>query len=486
MNDICAIVLAAGAGTRLKSKKPKVAHEILGKPLVNWVVDSAKDAGISKIVVVVGHASDQVVPLIEGECEIAYQNEQLGTAHAVQCAMQSDAMRDFEGSVVVLSGDCPLISSKTISNLAEFQNGENAGAVVLTMMLDNPFGYGRIIREGFMLDESPSKTSIVERIVEQKDASDVEAAVCECNSGFYCFDAKALVDALDKIDSDNAQGEFYLTDVMEVMRGDGLMTLALEAANADECLGVNSRVQLAEATRIKQLQINEALMMSGVTMISPDSVWVSPDAKISQDVVIYPNVALMGDTVIDEDSEILPNTYLLNTKVGRNCKIGPNARLHDTTVGNNCEVDETIAYEAALDDYATTGPRAYLRPGAHLCEHAKAGTHVEIKKSTVGKGSKVPHLSYIGDTTIGENVNLGAGSITCNYDGANKHATTIGDDTFVGSDTMMVAPVNIGKNVVVGAGSVITKDIPDNALAVARAREKIYEDWSLTNKKTKK
>lgn len=485
MNDVCAIVLAAGAGTRLKSKKPKVAHEILGKPLINWVVDSAREAGISKIVVVVGHASDQVVPLIEGECEIAYQDEQLGTAHAVQCAMRSDAMRGFEGSVIVLSGDCPLISSNTISSLAGFQAAENAGAVVLTMMLDDPFGYGRIIREGFSIG-APSESSIVERIVEQKDANDVEAAVCECNSGFYCFDAKSLANALEKIDSNNAQGEFYLTDVMEVMRAEGLMTLALEATDSDECLGVNSRVQLAEATRVKQLQINESLMMGGVTMISPDSVWVSPDVKIYQDVVIYPNVTLMGDTIIEEYSEILPNTYLLNTKVGRSCQIGPNSRLHDTMVGNNCAVDETIAYEATLDDHATTGPRAYLRPGAHLCEHAKAGTHVEIKKSTVGKGSKVPHLSYIGDTTIGENVNLGAGSITCNYDGANKHATTIGDDTFVGSDTMMVAPVNIGKNVVVGAGSVITKDIPDNALAVARAREKIYDDWSLKNKKTKK
>lgn len=485
MNDVCAIVLAAGAGTRLKSKKPKVTHEILGKPLINWVVDSAKSAGITKIVAVVGHASDQVIPLIEGECAIAYQKEQLGTAHAVQCAMKSDAMRDFEGSVVVLSGDCPLISSETISDLAEFRTAKGAGAVVLTMTLDDPFGYGRIIREG-VFETGAQTSAIVERIVEQKDASAEEAAVRECNSGFYCFDAKGLSDALEKIDSNNAQGEFYLTDVMEIMRREGLLTLALEASNADECLGVNSRVQLAEATRVKQLQINDALMMSGVTMISPDAVWVSPDVKVSPDVVIYPNVTLMGKTEIGEDTTVLPNTYLLNTKVGTACKVGPNTRLHDTVVGNNCTVDETIAYEAALDDFATTGPRAYLRPGAHLCEHAKAGTHVEIKKSTVGKGSKVPHLSYIGDTTIGDNVNIGAGSITCNYDGANKHATAIGDDTFVGSDTMMVAPVNIGKNVVVGAGSVITKDIPDNALAVARAREKIYDDWSLTKKKTKK
>lgn len=483
MKDVCAIVLAAGAGTRLKSKKPKVAHEILGKPLINWVVDSAKNAGIEKIVAVVGHGSDQVVPLIEGQCEIAYQREQLGTAHAVQCAMESDAMQGFEGSVVVLSGDCPLISSNTISELCELRSSEDAGAVVLTMTLEEPFGYGRIVREGLFSSDGTDVTSIVERIVEQKDATDEEAAICECNSGFYCFDAAPLAHSLSQIDSDNAQGEFYLTDVLEVMRAEGLSTLALEASDPDECLGVNSRIQLAQATKVKQLQINEALMSDGVTMISPELAWISPDVKIDRDVVIHPNVTLMGNVEIGEDSEILCNTELVDSKVGKDSKIGPNTRLTDTQVGDHCVIDETISYEARIDDHATTGPRAYLRPGAHLCEGAKAGTHVEIKKSTVGKGSKVPHLSYVGDTTIGTNVNLGAGTITCNYDGANKHATTIGDDTFVGSDTMLVAPVNIGRNVVVGAGSVITKDIPDDSLAVARAREKIYDDWSLSHKK---
>lgn len=483
MADVCAIVLAAGAGTRLKSKKPKVAHDILGKPLVNWVIDSAKGAGIDKIVAVVGHASDQVIPLIEGECDIAFQDKQLGTAHAVQCAMRSDAMKGFKGSVVVLSGDCPLISSATIASLSDLRNKEDAGAVVLTMMLDDPFGYGRIIREGLFSAKGSGTSAIVERIVEQKDASDEEAQVCECNSGFYCFDAEGLSDALSRVGSDNAQGEFYLTDVMELMREEGLKTLALDAANPEECLGVNSRKQLAEATVIKQRQINEALMDGGVTMVSPETVFVSPDVKISQDVTIYPNVALMGNVEVAEDVEIFPNTYLENSKIGTGCKIGPNTRLHDTVVGSRCAIDETIAYEAVIEDGATTGPRAYLRPGAHLCEGAKAGTHVEIKKSTVGKGSKVPHLSYIGDTTIGEGVNLGAGTITCNYDGAHKHPTTIGDDTFVGSDTMLVAPVNIGNNVVIGAGSVITKDIPDDALAVARAREKVYDGWSKAHKK---
>lgn len=485
MSDVAAIILAAGAGTRLKSKKPKVAHEILGKPLVNWVVDAAKEAGISKVVTVVGHEAEQVLPLVEGESEIAEQPERLGTAHAVQCAMQSAALADFHGSVVILSGDCPLITPGTISNLAHVQEENEAAAVVLTMRLEDPFGYGRIIREGFDMANGVVTSSTITRIVEQKDATPEEACICECNSGFYCFDASNLRTALTEIGDDNAQGEFYLTDALEVLRSKGLKTIALESDDPDECLGVNSRKQLSEATRIKQMQINDALMDGGVTMVSPELVWCGPDVRIARDVMLYPNITLIGNVEIGEDTTLLPSTMLKNTTVGQGCTIGPNTRLYDTKIGNGCIVDETVAHEAQLDDKATAGPRSYLRPGAHLCEGAKAGTHVEIKKSTIGKGSKVPHLSYIGDTELGEGVNIGAGSITCNYDGKNKHRTVVGDNTFIGSDTMMVAPVEIGNNVVVGAGSVITKDVPDNALAVARSREKVYDNWSLEHKKSK-
>ena len=263
----------------------------------------------------------------------------------------------------------------------------------------------------------------VERIVEQKDANEAEAAITECNSGFYCFDGKALFDALLKVSNNNAQGEFYLTDVLYICREAGRAVLALPAEDPAECLGVNSRGQLAQATKQLQRRINEELMDAGVTMTDPDLVWVGPDAKVARDV------------------ELLPLTFLYgHTSVGEGSVVGPNTRLVDTVVGRGCTVDETIAYESAIDDGATCGPRAYLRPGAHLCEGAKAGTHVEIKKSTVGKGSKVPHLSYIGDALIGEDVNIGAGSITCNYDGAKKHSTVIGDGAFIGSSTMMVAP----------------------------------------------
>lgn len=445
-----AIVLAAGAGTRMKSKKPKVVHEILGKPLVRWVVDAAREAGVDEVVTVVGHAREQVVPLVEADTVIAIQTEQRGTADAVLAC--KDALDGFEGSLVVLSGDCPLVTAETISALMKTREGVDAAAVVLTMQPENPFGYGRIIRD---------EDGQVLRIVEQKDASPEEAAVRECNSGFYCFDAKALFEALSEVGSANAQGEFYLTDVLAICRAKGRPVLGLLAADDGECLGVNSRLQLAEATKIMQRRINERHMAAGVTMVDPDSVWIGPDVKIASDVEILPGVMLMGKTSIGEDS-----------------LIGPNTRLTDTCVGERCVVDETVAVEAVIDDEATCGPRAYLRPAAHLCEGAKAGTHVEIKKSTVGKGSKVPHLSYIGDCTIGEGVNIGAGSITCNYDGKNKHKTFIGDGAFIGSDTMMVAPVSIGEGAIVGAGSCITRDVSAGALGLGRARQTEIEGWA--------
>ncbi len=448
--EAAAIVLAAGAGTRMKSKKPKVAHEVLGKPLVRWVVDAAREAGVDRVVSVVGHAREQVIPLIEGDTQAVVQSEQNGTAGAVLvCA---DALADFDGSLVVLSGDCPLITSRTIAQLVEARERDNAAVVVLTMELDDPFGYGRIVR-----DERGS----VARIVEQKDATPEEAALRECNSGFYCFDARALFDALAQVGNDNAQGEFYLTDVLEICRRAGRPVLALPCDDASECLGVNSRAQLAEATKLLQRRINAGHMANGVTMTDPDQVWIGPDVVIEQDVELLPQTFLMGSTRIGEDSVV-----------------GPHSRLTDTVVGRGCTVDETVAVEARLDDGATAGPRAYLRPAAHLCEGAKAGTHVEIKKSTVGKGSKVPHLSYIGDTTIGEDLNIGAGSITCNYDGKKKWPTVIGDGAFVGSDTMMVAPVTIGAGAIIGAGSCIAKDVAADALALTRPEQREIPGWA--------
>lgn len=444
-----AIVLAAGAGTRMKSKKPKVAHELLGKPLVRWVVDAAREAGIGEVVSVVGHEREQVIPLVEADTQIVVQHERKGTADAV--AVCRDALAGFDGSLVVLSGDCPLITPATIRSLIDERERTDAAVVALTMLMDDPFGYGRIVRDA---------QGAVERIVEQKDCSAEEAAIAECNSGFYCFDAKALFAALEQVGSNNAQNEFYLTDVLEICRNAGRLVTALATDDASECLGINSRVQLAQVTKFMQQRINARHMAEGVTMVDPDLVWIGPDVSIGRDVVLEPLTFLLGSTSIGEDTVI-----------------GPNSRLTDTVVGRGCTIDETVAVEAVVDDGATCGPRAYLRPGAHLCEGAKAGTHVEIKKSTIGKGSKVPHLSYIGDTEMGEGVNVGAGSITCNYDGANKHKTVIADNVFIGSDTMLVAPVSIGACATVGAGSVITRDVSAGALALERSEQVEIADW---------
>ena len=340
--EAAAIVLAAGAGTRMKSKKPKVAHEMLGKPLVRWVVDAAREAGVGRIACVVGHGREQVVPLVERDTQVVVQSEQRGTADAV--ASCKEALAGFEGSLVVLSGDCPLITPETIRQLVKAREDAQAAVVVLTMELENPFGYGRILRDG---------AGHVERIVEQKDATEAEAQVRECNSGFYCFDARALFDALEKVGNDNAQGEFYLTDVLAICREAGRAVLALPTKDAAECLGVNSRVQLAQATKHAQRRINAAHMAAGVTMLDPDLVWIGPDVRLSSDVEILPGVMLMGTTSVGEDSVV-----------------GPNTRLADTQVGCGCVVDETVAVEARIDDGATCGPRAYLRP-ARICARAR-------------------------------------------------------------------------------------------------------------------
>ncbi len=445
-----AIVMAAGAGTRMKSKKPKVAHEVLGKPMVQWVLDAASDAGAERLVAVVGHEREQVIPLVEDRAEIVVQPERLGTANAVDVCR--DVLADFDGSVLVLSGDCPLITPDTLRRLVSERERTGAAAVVLTMKLPDPTGYGRIVRDA---------DGALERIVEQKDGTPEELAIDECNSGFYCFDAKRLFWALQNVGCDNAQGEFYLTDVIELCAKKGFGAIGVATNDPDECRGANSRAQLAEATKIAQRRINAQHMANGVSMMDPDQVWIEPGVEIARDVVLYPQVFLSGATKIGEDSVI-----------------GPNTRLADTVVGERSRVDETVAIEAVIDNDVDCGPRAYLRPGAHLCDGSKAGTHVEIKKSTVGKGSKVPHLSYIGDTTIGEGVNIGAGSITCNYDGKHKHPTTIGDRAFIGSDTMMVAPVSIGAGSIIGAASCITRDVEPDALALTRPEQVQIAGWA--------
>ena len=449
---VTAIVLAAGEGTRMKSSRPKVVHEVLGKSMVQWVVDAARTAGVDRCVVVVGNGAEQVEALFAGDADVecVLQEQRLGTGHAVRAALEKTQVED--GQVLVLCGDTPLLRAETLKSLvdAAMSPAHEAGAL-LTMTYDDPTGYGRV-----MVAEDGCATAIVE----QKDCTAAQALVKTCNAGVYCFDAGLLRAHISELTCENAQKEYYLTDMVGILRAHGAAMAAVDCPDAVELMGVNSRIQLAQASRAMQERINLTHMAAGVTMLDPTQVWIGPDVTIGRDTEILPGTMLWGDT-----------------HIGENCLVGPQTRLTDTRVGSGCVVDETVAVQAVIDNDVECGPRAYLRPGAHLCDGAKAGTHVEIKKSTVGKGSKVPHLSYIGDCTIGEGVNIGAGTITCNYDGKNKNATTIGDGTFIGSDTMLVAPVNIGSRCTVGAGSTITRDVPDGALAVERSEQTVKPGW---------
>ena len=441
--SVAAIVLAAGLGKRMKSSKAKVAHEILGKPLINYCTSALKDAGAEKIICVLGHQAEQIEPLVSDACGIAIQKSRLGTADAVLSALPN--LKNFKGSILVTYGDCPLITSETLKKLVDIQQKENCALSLLTANLENPYGYGRIVRD---------KNGNILKNVEEKNATDEEKQIRECNAGFYCFDSDELFEHLRKIKKNETTGEFYLTDIIEILINNNKKVVGIQLNDPNETIGINDQVQLHTASKIMQKCINEMHMKRGIQIVDSNSTYISPDATIESDVVIWQNSMIFGKSSVASGSVI-----------------GPNTRLYTTTVGKNCTIDETIAYDSVIENGATCGPRCYLRPETHLCENSKVGTSVEIKKSTVGKNSKVPHLSYIGDAIIESDVNLGAGTITCNYDGEKKHKTTIGKNSFVGSSTMLVAPVNIGKNALIGAGSVITDDVPDNCLSLGRARQ---------------
>lgn len=452
---VTAIILAAGEGTRMKSRHPKVMHKMLDHPMIWWAADSARKAGVERIVVVVGNGADEVRDYfahdeLGASVEFVEQAERLGTGHAVRVAR--DALGAFEGPTVVMYGDTPLVRPQTIRSLIDQARDTHAACTVLTMTPDDPTGYGRIL----------SEDGQVKAIIEHKDCTPGQReALRECNSGLYCFCGRRLTQNLDKIGNDNVQGECYITDMVGIYAQMGEPVSAVHCEDAGELLGVNSRSQLAAVTKIMQRRINEGLMAAGVTMMDPEQVWVGPEATVGQ------------------DTELLPQTFVWGrSHVGSDCVVGPNSRLVNASVGDGCLVDETIIVDSAIDDEVKCGPRAYLRGGAHFHKGAKAGTHVEIKGSEVGENSKVPHLSYIGDATLGRDVNIGGGSITCNYDGKHKSHTQIGDHVFVGSDTMMVAPVTIGDNALIGASSCITRDVPAGALSLERSRQYVQEGWA--------
>ncbi len=448
-----ALILAAGEGTRMKSLLPKVAHPVLGVPMVRLVVGTAREAGCDPIVLVTGHRSDVVVECVPGETCVL-QEQQLGTGHAVMCA--EDALSTFDGSLLVLSGDTPLLQVETLERLVCERESSGAGVCLLTAEMPDPAGYGRIVRAA---DRS------VVRIVEQKDCDEAEAAIREVNTGTYCFDARLLFDHLHHLDQHNAQGEFYLTDIVGVLRSQGHAVASVLTDDPDETLGVNTRMQLAEATAVLQGRINRGHMLAGVTMTDPSLVWISPTVTLGRDVVLEPMTTLMGETSVEDGVHI-----------------GPDCRISDSSIGADASVTMSVLDGAVVGPGAKVGPMAYLRPGAALGADAKAGTFVEMKNAVVGEGSKVPHLSYMGDVTIGKGVNVGAGSITCNYDGESKHATVIEDGAFIGSDTMLVAPVTIGEGAVTGASSTITQDVPADALGIERGEQRNIEEWAARRK----
>jgi bifunctional UDP-N-acetylglucosamine pyrophosphorylase/glucosamine-1-phosphate N-acetyltransferase len=432
------------------SSRAKAAHELLGKPLVRWVIDAALAAGSDRIMTVVGHEREQVIPLV-GDTTIVVQEERLGTGHAIMVARaELEHFAKKGSSLVVLSADTPLIKEETIKALVETQQGTGSAVCLLAHEMSDPTGYGRVV-----LGESGK----VIKIVEDRDASYSEKQITLCNSGAYCFDLPILLANLEKLGNSNAQGEFYLTDVFGLLVKDG-ESVAVYRTDVTEAQGINDRLQLAFASSVMQKRINTAWMLAGVTMLDPASVWIGPDVELANDVEILPQVIING-----------------KARIARGCLIGPNSRIIDSIIGRDCVIDESVIIESELEDGVHCGPRAYLRPGNLMKLGSKAGTHVELKNSTVGVGSKVPHLTYLGDATLGNNVNIGAGTITCNYDGSKKHSTEIGDRAFIGSDTMLVAPIKVGADTVTGAGSTITRDVPDGALSLERAEQKIIRGW---------
>ena len=449
MSEVLALVLAAGKGTRMKSALPKVLHRVGGHPMVSHVLNAAQKAGAMRQIVIVGFGAEVVQDTLGGQAEFVIQAEQLGTGHAVMQARE--LLAGFSGTVLVLCGDTPLLEGDALAELVAYHHGAGAAATVLTARMPDPAGYGRVIR---------TDAGQVVKIVEQKDATEAERQVNEINTGIYCFDCAALFAALEDITCNNAQGEYYLTDVIGILVSRSQTVGALPVNDFRQTLGINSRVQLAEAEKIIRRRKLRELMEEGVTVMDPDSTFVDGEVTVGVDTVLYPFTWLEGRTVI-----------------GSNCLIGPNTRLADTVIGDDVQLHFTYAHDCAIGDRVTVGPYVHLRPKTVLAAGVKVGNFVEVKNTTVGENSKIPHLSYIGDTDMGAGVNIGSGTITVNYDGTHKHRTIIEDNAFIGCNTNLVAPVTVGCEAYVAAGSTITKNVPPAALGVARARQSNLEGW---------
>ncbi len=443
MTNTYAVVLAAGKGTRMKSNLYKVLHPVCGKPMVEHVIGNMEKVGVEKIVTIVGHGAEKVQSELGARSEYALQEEQLGTAHAVLQA--KDVLEGLPGTTIVVCGDTPLITAETLQELLEHHHSTKAKATILTGIAEDPTGYGRIIR---------NEEGNVKYIVEQKDASLEEQKVKEINSGTYCFDNEVLFKALKLVKNENSQGEYYLPDVIEIIQQEGDIISAYAAKNFDETLGVNDRVALSQAEKIMRERIAHYHMREGVTIIDPQSTYISIDAVIGSDTVIQPGVIIEGKTTI-----------------GQNCNIGPNSHIVSSVIGNGSIIHSSVILSSEIGEATSVGPFAHIRPDSEVGNKVKIGNFVEVKKATIGDGSKISHLSYMGDASIGSNVNIGCGTITVNYDGKNKFKTTIKDDVFVGCNSNLVAPVTLGAGAYVAAGTTVTKDVPGDALAIGRARQ---------------
>lgn len=453
----CAIILAAGEGKRMKSNTPKVLHKVCGKEMINHVIDNIRKSGVEQVSVVIGKGADKVRKGTESR-NIFYsvQEEQLGTGHAVMCA--EEFLKDKKGSVAIFVGDGPLITEETVTKLTKYHEEQKCSATILTSIMSDPLKYGRIIR---------NSQGEVEKIVEFKDCNEEEVKVNEINSGMYCFDIDTLLNTLGKLNNNNNQGEYYLTDVIEILKNEGKKVGAI-AVDVEEITAVNSKAELSVANDIMRSRINRNHMDNGVIIMDPRSTYIECDVIIGQDTVVYPGNIIEGTTV-----------------VGENCVLYSNNRITNSIIGDDVTVENSVVLNSKVGNNTTVGPFAYIRPETTIGDNARIGDFVEIKKSTIGDGTKVSHLTYIGDAEVGEKCNFGCGTVVVNYDGKSKYKTTIGNNVFIGCNTNLVSPVEVEDNTYIAAGSTITEKIPEGSLAIARARQINKENWVYDKNKNK-